>query len=81
MNTKNEERVVKAGERYRHFKGNIYEVIAIAIHTETEEKFVIYKNVNLEKVCARPYDMFISEVDHEKYPDVTQKYRFEKISG
>lgn len=73
--------IIKAGEKYKHFKGFICDIIAVATHTETKEKFVVYKHDKDDKVFARPYDMFISEVDHEKYPNVTQKYRFEKISN
>lgn len=62
----------------------IYKIIDIAEHTETKEKLVIYqalyedtsKGINF-KVFARPYDMFMSEVDHIKYPNIQQKYRFE----
>lgn len=73
-------REVKDGEKYRHFKGNIYEVIAVATHTETLDKFVIYKRVDCERVFARPYEMFISKVDKVKYPEATQRYRFEKVT-
>lgn len=68
------------GLKYRHFKGNIYLVTDIAVHSETAEPMVIYKSVdNPDLVWCRPLDMFISEVDHEKYPDVKQKMRFEKM--
>ncbi len=70
-------REVKKGELYRHFKGNIYEVVAIAKDTEDLSLKVVYKHNN--EYWVRPYDMFISEVDHKKYPEVKQKYRFEKI--
>ena len=65
------------GQIYRHFKGNMYEVLAIAMHTETMEEMVVYKEVDGEKTYARPLDMFISKVDKEKYPDVSQTFRFE----
>ena len=70
-------RRVKEGEKYRHFKGNIYEIVAIAKDSEDLSPKVVYKHDN--ECWVRPYDMFISEVDHKKYPDVKQKYRFEKI--
>ena len=67
----------KAGEVYRHFKGNLYEVLGIAAHTETSEKLVVYRDCNnAERVFARPLDMFMSKVDHIKYPFVRAKYRF-----
>ena len=75
------EREIKAGMKVRHFKGFISEVIAVAMHTETEEKLVIYKHINEEQIYARPLSMFNSLVDRETYPDVKQKYRFEIIEG
>ena len=63
---------------YRHFKGNWYLAEDIATHSETGEKFVVYRALyGSQDLYIRPYDMFISEVDHEKYPNVKQKYRFE----
>lgn len=72
-------REIKVGAKYRHFKGTIMEVIAIAKHSETLEDMVIYKHLEDEQIWARPMDMFNSLVDKEKYPDVTQEYRFEEI--
>lgn len=68
------------GFRYRHFKGGIYLVTDIAVHSETAEPMVIYKSFdNSDLVWCRPLGMFLSEVDHEKYPDVKQLMRFERI--
>ena len=70
----------KAGERYRHFKGKEYEIVAIATHTESEEKLVIYKALyGVGEIYARPLSMFLEKVDKEKYPDTVQEYRFEQI--
>lgn len=74
-------RTVEAGSVYRHFKGKLYRVFSIAYHTETGEKLVIYCDIKGLVTWARPYDEFISEVDHEKYPDVEQKYRFELVGN
>lgn len=63
---------------YKHFKGDLYLVLDIAINSETEKKMVVYRALYGENILyVRDYDMFISEVDHVKYPDVKQKYRFE----
>lgn len=69
---------VKVKGVYRHFKGDLYLVEDIAIHSETDEQYVIYRALyggNL--LYVRPYDMFVSKVDKVKYPEVKQEYRFE----
>jgi len=70
---------IKVHGIYRHFKGDYYIVEGIGIHSETKEKYVIYRPLygDGESLYLRPYDMFLSEVDREKYPNVKQKYRFE----
>ena len=73
---------------YRNDKTYMYRIIDInATHTETKERLVVYQAlyassyVQCRQVFVRPYDMFMSEVDHDKYPDVEQKYRFEMVCG
>lgn len=69
---------VKVKGIYKHFKGDLHLVEDIAIHSETKEKMVIYRALYEDsKLYARPYDMFISKVDKNKYPNVIQEYRFE----
>ena len=63
---------------YKHFKGDYYLVVDFAIHSEDDDKYVIYRPLYGDgELFIRPYDNFASEVDHEKYPYATQKYRFE----
>ena len=63
---------------YKHFKGDYYMVEDIAIHSETKEKYVVYRALyDDNKLYIRPYEMFLSKVDKQKYPNVKQEYRFE----
>ena len=70
------------GKRYRHFKGGIYIITDIAVHSETEGLMVVYKSFNEPTLTwVRPLNMFISEVDKTKYPDVKQEMRFEQLTN
>jgi len=63
---------------YKHFKGDYYLVIDIVTNSEDNKEYVLYRQLYGEcKLFVRPLEMFLSEVDHTKYPDVKQKYRFE----
>lgn len=65
------------GEVWRHFKGNTVEIVGVAQHTEWNTLSVVYSYA--DKLFNRPLDMFMSEVDREKYPDAKQEYRFERV--
>lgn len=85
---------LKVGDIVQHFKREhvedrshyLYKILGFAEHTETGEKLVVYQalykndsGVNYGIYC-RPYKMFMGEVDHDKYPNYKQKYRFELIN-
>ena len=73
-------RKLEIGSVYKHFKGNLYRVEDVATHSETGEKYVVYRQMYGEKsLWIRPLEMFLEEVDHEKHPGSLQKYRFEEI--
>lgn len=82
-------RDIRTGDIVKHFKREwepqestkyLYKVLAVAEHTETGEMLVVYQALYAPfKICARPYEMFMGEVDREKYPQVKQSYRFERL--
>ena len=77
-----EARELKIHGIYRHFKGNCYLVEELARDSETDEELVVYRKLYGDgSLWVRPLAMFLSEVDHVKYPDVTQRWRFELVES
>ena len=81
-------RTIKKGQFYKHFKGHTYIILEMAYDSDKynednplDSRMVVYQNVESKQIWVRPYDEFVSEVDHNKYPDVKQKYRFQKINN
>ena len=73
------EKEVRVGKIYRHFKGTLHRVLFVAKDSETLDDMVVYTHEGKVEICVRPISMFLSEVDHDKYPEVEQKYRFELV--
>lgn len=80
------EREIKINNIYKHFKGHIYKVVAIGYDSENYDennkdasRMVVYQNVDTGECWVRPYNMFNSLVDKEKYPNIKQEYRFEDL--
>jgi len=70
----------RQGDIYRHFKGKLYQIVAIAFHADTEERQVVYQALYGDfKTYIRSYDNFTCVLDKEMYPDATQEYRFEYV--
>ena len=74
------DRTVKKGDIFKHFKGMNVKVLEIAKDSESLEDVVVYKHLDTNEVWVRPLTMFLSKVDKDKYPEIKQDYRFEKMN-
>lgn len=80
MENMSEPREVKIHGIYKHFKNKYYIVEDVAYHSETKEEYVVYRRLYDDgSLWIREKQMFLSEVDHVKYPEVKQKWRFELV--
>lgn len=74
------EQDIRAGDIYRHYQGNLYQIVTVGKHAETLEEYVVYQALYGEfQVYIRDRQDFLKKLDNEKYPEVQQKYRFEKV--
>lgn len=75
------DRTFKPGDYFKHFKGHLCQFVGWAMHTETEEELAVYECISngRRKMYVRPKEMFLSNVDRDKYPDVEQEYRMVKV--
>ena len=75
-------RIPRAGDKYRHFKGNNYQIITIAKDSETLAPMVVYQGLYGDfEIYVRPMSDFLAELDKSTYPEATQQYRFEPLDG
>ncbi len=75
---RSENREIKPGQIYRHFKGNLYKIIGLATDSETGAKVVVYEaQYGANELYVRPYALFVEKLNAAQYPDAAQEYRFE----
>lgn len=75
-----EDRLIIVGKTYKHFNGQLYKVLFMATDSETNEEVVVYEALyGKHLIWTRPYDLFVSLVDKEKYPENEQIYKFDLV--